>query len=257
MTEPKKYRTIWISDFHLGTKRAQAEAVVNFLSHNDAETIYLIGDVVDGWRLARKFYWPASHSAVLETILKKAKQGTKVIYITGNHDDFLRQHSQRHNQTLGNILLTDEAVHTTVDNREFLVIHGDQYDRVTSNHLWLSLTSDFIYSGLIWFNRYFNKVRTWLGLEYWSLSLFIKQKVKAAVGWFSKFEDRLVSECQKRNLAGIICGHIHKAEIRTLKDNIFYANAGDWVESCTALVESVSGEIGIINWRKLAPVKIN
>jgi len=240
------YRTIWISDVHLGSQNAKAEFLIDFLLHNHCEKLYLVGDIIDGWRLQSKFHWPDSHQNVVTQVLDIARAGVEVIYLTGNHDDFLRRVSE-YKLAFGNIKILDEIVHETVDGRKLLVIHGDKFDVVTRYHKWVSLLGDYIYGILIWVNRYFNHVRKWFGYEYWSLSSYIKLKVKSAVNIISNFEDSLVHECEKQDLQGVVCGHIHKAEMKDMRGKL-YCNSGDWVESCTALVEHGDGELEIVHW---------
>lgn len=243
---PQRYRTLWISDVHLGTVGCQAERLAEFLKHNDCETLYLVGDIIDGWKLKSTFYWPQEHSNVIRRILTKAKRGTRVLYVTGNHDDFLRKFVD-FDLHIGNIRVVDEIVHRTADGRELLVMHGDRFDVITRYHKWIALAGDAIYEGTMHFNRWFNRARGVLGMRYWSLSAYAKQKVKAAVSVISDYEDSLARECKRRQLDGVVCGHIHHAEIRDLH-GVTYMNCGDWVESCTALGEDFNGNIRVIEW---------
>lgn len=244
----RRVRTIWISDTHLGTRGCKAEFLAEFLKAHQCETLYLVGDIIDGWRMKKSVYWPQSHSNVIRRILTLAKRGTKVVYVTGNHDEFLRKYSD---SEFGNIHLVDRIIHETKDGRRMLVIHGDEYDVVVRYHKWIAILGDLAYRVLLSVNRWFNHVRHKLGYGYWSLSSHIKHRVKQAVNFISEYEQALAGECKRNKLDGVICGHIHHAEIREI-DGIGYHNCGDWVESCTALVESHSGAIELIHWAETA-----
>ncbi len=239
-----RYRTIWLSDLHLGTRGCQAEAVLGFLKRHACDRLYLVGDIIDGWRLANGLYWPQSHSNVLRHVLTLAKRGTEVVYITGNHDEFLRRFSDH---SFGNIRLVDRAVHVTADERHILVVHGDEYDIVTRYHRWLAGLGDLGYRGLLQVNRLNNAIRQRLGFGRWSLSAWVKHRVKRAVNYISEFETAVARECEREGYDGVVCGHIHHAEIRSI-GSVGYFNCGDWVESCTALVEDGAGEVHIIRW---------
>ncbi|MGH8455533.1 MAG: UDP-2,3-diacylglucosamine diphosphatase [Stenotrophobium sp.] len=253
--QANKYRTLWISDVHLGTAGCKAEHVVDFLKHNECERLYLVGDIIDGWKLKSNFHWPQEHSNVIRRILTKSKRGTKVFYITGNHDDFLRKFVD-YKLEMGNIQVVNEAVHTTADGRRLLVTHGDHFDVITRYHKWIAVTGDAIYEGAMHFNYWLNKGRALLGMRYWSLSAFAKQRVKTAVNVVTNFEDSVARECKRRGLDGVICGHIHHAEIRDLH-GVTYHNCGDWVESCTALGEDMNGKISVIRWVSLDHLSLN
>ena len=244
-----KYRTLWISDVHLGTSGCKAEHLVDFLKQNECEHLYLVGDIIDGWKLRSGFYWPQEHTNVIRRILTKSKRGTKVTYITGNHDEFLRKFVD-YRLEMGNIQVVNEAIHTTAEGRQLLITHGDHFDVITRYHKWIALAGDAIYEGTMHFNEWFNKGRALLGMRYWSLSAFAKERVKTAVNVISSFEDSLARECKRRELDGVICGHIHHAEIRKIH-GVTYMNCGDWVESCTALGEAYNGNISIIRWVQL------
>jgi UDP-2,3-diacylglucosamine pyrophosphatase LpxH len=244
--ETQRYRTIWISDVHLGTPGCKAEFLVDFLKRNECETLYLVGDIIDGWKLRGSWFWPQEHTNVVRKILTKSKRGTKVFYVTGNHDEFLRKFVG-FKLELGNIRVVNEMVHTTADGRRLLVLHGDFFDVITRYHKWLALAGDFAYEATMQANFWFNRGRRLLGLPYWSLSAYAKDKVKGAVNVVSEFEDAVSRECKRRDLDGVICGHIHHAEIRKLHD-VTYHNCGDWVESCTALAEDFNGKISVIRW---------
>lgn len=240
------YRTIWISDVHLGTAGCQAERLTQFLKDNQCDTLYLVGDIIDGWRLHNHFYWPQTHTNVIRKILTKSKRGTQVYYVTGNHDDFLRKFVD-YELRLGNVHVVNDVVHETADGRQLFVIHGDLFDVVTRYHKWVALVGDVAYTSLLRANRYVNWARARLGYPYWSLSAFAKQRVKTAVNFISEFEKAVAHECRRRGFDGVVCGHIHHAEIKNL-EGVTYYNSGDWVESCTALVEHHDGHMEILHW---------
>lgn len=242
----RKVRSIWISDVHLGTPGCQAEALADFLGQHECEYLYLVGDIIDGWQLRKSFYWPQEHTNVVRKVLTRAKRGTKVFYVTGNHDEFLRKFVD-YRLEIGNIQLTNEVIHTTADGRRLLVLHGDMFDVITRYHRWVALAGDVVYNGMMKANRHFNSLRRRVGMPYFSLSAYAKQKVKSAVNIVTEFEESVARECEKRGLDGAVCGHIHHAEIREIGD-VLYHNCGDWVESCSALVEDDNGHISIIHW---------
>lgn len=242
----RHYRSVWVSDVHLGTSACKAEELTEFLSGVECDRLYLVGDIVDGWRLKDGFHWPQAHTNLVRKVLSKSRDGTEVIYITGNHDEFLRQFSD-YGLRFGNIQVVDEAVHETADGRRLLIIHGDMFDVVTRYHRWLALAGDKAYEFLMWGNIHVNRYRRQFGLPYWSLASFVKHKVKTAVNYISEFENALGYECRRRGFDGVICGHIHHAEIRDLR-GVTYHNCGDWVESCTALTEDRNGRISIFRW---------
>ncbi|WP_178861960.1 UDP-2,3-diacylglucosamine diphosphatase [Thiomicrorhabdus cannonii] len=248
--EGKRYRTLWISDLHLGSKGCKADFVSHFLKQHDCETLILVGDIIDGWRMRKRTYWPQAHTNVIRRILTRAKRGTKVIYITGNHDDMLRRYS---GVQFGNIHLLDEYVHTTADGRKLWCIHGDQFDGVVQCHRWMALFGDFLYETMLHVNRWYNQLRHRLGFGYWSLSAYLKNRVKRAVNFISDFEEAVAKEAKHKGMDGVVCGHIHHAEIREIggEQPISYYNCGDWVESCTALAEDFDGKIQLIHWVKL------
>ena len=251
--EPRRYRSIWISDIHLGTKGCQAELLLDFLKCSESEYLYLVGDIVDGWRLKRSWYWAQSHNDVVQKLLRKARKGTRVIYVPGNHDEALRDYSDNH---FGGVHVVDEAIHTTADGRRLLVIHGDQFDGVVKYAKWLAILGDWAYNMMLAVNLWFNQIRRRLGFGYWSLSAYLKNKVKNAVQFIDDYENTVAEEARKRQVDGVVCGHIHKAEMRTI-DGILYCNDGDWVESCTALVEHLDGRLEIVHWaavRSLSPL---
>ena len=242
-----RYRTIWLSDIHLGTRGCKAEFLLDFLRCNESETLYLVGDIIDGWRLRRSWYWAQSHNDVIQKVLRKARKGTHVAYIPGNHDEWLRDYT---GLEFGGIALLDEAIHVTADGKRLLIIHGDAYDGVVKYARWLALLGDWAYTFALWLNHHFNQVRRRLGYPYWSLSAYLKGKVKNAVEYVGNYAEAVADEARRRGLDGVICGHIHKAEIRDLGE-VMYCNDGDWVESCTALVEHWNGRLEIVNWIEL------
>ncbi len=241
---PIKCRTIWISDIHLGTRDCKANFLIDFLRRYEAEKMYLVGDIIDGWSLKRHWYWPASHSTVIQKILRKARKGTDIIFIPGNHDEFLRPYVGLH---LGDIRLLRDDIHTTADGRQLLVMHGDEFDGVIKYARWLTHVGDYLYMKLLTLNRWLNHLRRKMGLSYWSLSAMVKYQVKQAVQIVSDFEYYLADIAKRRQVDGVVCGHIHHAEIKPIGP-ILYCNDGDWVESCTALVEWMDGRLEIIHW---------
>ena len=241
-----QYRSIFLSDLHLGTRNSQAELLLDFLKYNDAEHIYLVGDIIDGWQIKRGWYWPQSHNDVLQKILRKARKGVKVTYIPGNHDEFAREYC---GMFFGGIEVVERAIHTTADNKKFLVIHGDQFDIVVCNARWLAYLGDWAYEWAIFINTYYNYLRRLLGAGYWSFSAWAKMKVKNAVKFIGDFENLLASEAKKNQLDGVVCGHIHHPTIKQF-DNVQYINIGDFVESCTAIAEHEDGRFEIIHWNE-------
>jgi UDP-2,3-diacylglucosamine pyrophosphatase LpxH len=244
MGTERSYRTLFISDVHLGTRSSQAEVLLDFLRHNDAETIYLVGDIVDFWRIKRGAVWPQSHNDVLQKLLRKARKGTRVVYIPGNHDEGIRDYAGMH---FGGIEIERQALHTMADGRRFIVLHGDEYDVVVRYARWLAFLGDRGYELALWSNWPLNFVRRRLGLGYWSLSAYLKHKVKTAVSFIGEFEKNLAEEARRHHVDGVICGHIHHAANRVI-GGVHYINTGDWVESCTAIGETQSGEIELIRW---------
>jgi UDP-2,3-diacylglucosamine pyrophosphatase LpxH len=242
------YRSIFISDVHLGTRGCSAQHLTDFLKNNHCDHLYLIGDIVDGWRLHSKWYWPQSHSDVVRKILTKAKRGTQVIYVTGNHDEFLRNFTS-FALSFGNIEVVDEAEHTAPNGDKFWIIHGDDYDGITRYHKWVALLGDIGYNALILLNRWYNFLRRKFGFGYWSLSRFIKYKVKTAVNFISEFETTIARDAASKGYKGVFCGHIHHPEMRDI-NGVLYCNTGDWVETCSAIVEHWDGRLEIIHWQK-------
>ncbi|MEO1969012.1 MAG: UDP-2,3-diacylglucosamine diphosphatase [Sphingomonadaceae bacterium] len=242
--ERRRYRTIWISDVHLGTKGCNAEMLIDFLDHTDSETMYLVGDIIDGWRLKKKVFWPVSHNDIVWRILKRARRGTRVVYIPGNHDEIVRQFA---GMNFGGVEISRAAVHTTADDRRLLVLHGDEFDTVMLAHRWLAFVGDALYEFMMRLNGVVNRVRKTFDLPYWSLSKAAKHKVKNAVEFISKYEELVARAAAERGVDGVVCGHIHTAEIRTF-DGIEYYNDGDWVEGCNALVEHFDGRMELLHW---------
>ena len=241
------YRAIWISDVHLGTPGCQAKFLLDFLKHNESDTLYLVGDIIDGWRLKKSIYWPQSHNDVVQKILRKARKGTEVVYVPGNHDESIRQFL---GLSFGEIKVVPEAIHTTADGRKLWITHGDLFDGVMQYAKWLAYVGDNLYSLILYFNRYLNLLRVRMGMQYWSLSQYLKHQVKNAVRYIADFEMIMAREARLRGCQGVVCGHIHKAEIRMI-DNLLYCNDGDWVESLTALVETHEGELKIVHWPRI------
>ncbi|MEZ5976860.1 MAG: UDP-2,3-diacylglucosamine diphosphatase [Planctomycetota bacterium] len=245
------YRTIWISDLHLGTRGCKAELLIDFLKRHDFETLYLVGDVVDGWRLRRSPYWNAAQSRVVQHLLKRARKDGNVVLVPGNHDEALRDYV---GYDFGGISLVKEAEHTTVDGKRLWVVHGDQFDGVMHGHKWLAILGDHAYQFALRVNHVYNWWRKVRGKPYWSLSQYLKNKVKNAVDFIFEFEQQLAHHAKKRGFDGVVCGHIHRAEIREI-DGILYANDGDWVESCTALVEHDDGRLEILDWPSICAAR--
>jgi UDP-2,3-diacylglucosamine pyrophosphatase LpxH len=240
----KRYRALFVSDLHLGTKACRAEAFLDFMRVTEADRIYLVGDIVDFWRIKRGVYWPQAHNDILQKLLRKARKGTDLVFIPGNHDEALRDYC---GQRFGGIAIERTIIHTGVDGRRYLVMHGDEFDVVVRYAKWLALFGDWSYALALWANTHFNVIRRFLGLPYWSLSAYLKQRVKRAVNYIGEFESALAMEARRRGAQGVICGHIHHAAMRQVGD-VVYINAGDWVESCTAIAETDDGTFEIIRW---------
>jgi UDP-2,3-diacylglucosamine pyrophosphatase LpxH len=241
---PKTYRTLFISDVHLGTRSAQANMLLDFLKHHDAETIYLVGDIIDFWRVKRGPVWPQAHNDVLQKLLRKARKGTRVVFIPGNHDEGLRDYC---GMQFGGIEIERQTEHVTATGKRYVVMHGDEYDVVVRYARWLAFLGDRGYELALWTNNPLNFIRRRLGLGYWSLSAYLKLRVKTAVNFIGEFEQNLADEARRRNADGIICGHIHHAASHDI-DGVHYLNTGDWVESCTAIRETMDGEMELVNW---------
>jgi UDP-2,3-diacylglucosamine pyrophosphatase LpxH len=247
----QRFRSIWISDTHLGTSGCQAGRLLDFLRRTESDYLYLVGDIVDGWQLRRRWYWHQTHNDVVQKVLRKARKGTEVVYIPGNHDEAVRHFLDL---AFGGIAIREEAIHRTAKGLRLLVIHGDMFDAVVQHAKWLAHVGDMLYTISLKLNHTYNAVRARLGLPYWSLAQFLKHKVKNAVSYITAFEEALAAEARRRNFDGVVCGHIHKAEIRPI-GGVLYCNDGDWVESLTALVETVEGELRIVHWHELASAR--
>lgn len=251
MTETRqmrRVRALFISDVHLGMRPSRIGQLTDFLRHHDAETIYLVGDIVDGWRLAKSWHWPSEYNVLVQVLLEKANSGSKVIYLPGNHDEFLREYLGTY---FGEVEFVDRTIHTTAQGKTYLVIHGDQFDVVVMHAKWLAHVGDWAYNAALRINMALNWVRRRLGLQYWSLSAWAKQKVKNAVSIIGRFEEALVHEARESGVDGVICGHIHFADMHD-RLGIHYINTGDWVESCTAVVENDDGSFELVKWTEMA-----
>ena len=242
--EVRHYRSIWISDIHLGTSGCKADFLLDFLRVNESDQLYLVGDIVDGWQLKRGWYWKQSHNDVVQKVLRKARKGTKVTYIVGNHDEVLREFL---GLRFGEILIENEAVHELRDGRRLWVTHGDLFDGVIQYAKWLAYLGDTAYTVALKVNDHFNYLRHKMGMSYWSLSQYLKHRVKNAISFITAFEEALTTEARRRGYDGVVCGHIHRPEIREI-DGTLYCNDGDWVESLSALVETHEGELKLVYW---------
>jgi UDP-2,3-diacylglucosamine pyrophosphatase LpxH len=242
--ERLRMRTAWISDVHLGTRACKAEYLLDFLEHLECERLYLVGDMIDFWHLKSGWYWPASHNRVLQKFMEMAARGVDVVYVPGNHDDLFRDYA---GAMFAGVRVETQSIHRTADNRQFLVIHGDEFDSVVKYSKWLAMLGSSAYDFLLYANRWVNFFRRKLGFPYWSLAAYLKHKVKNAVNFISNFEHALAHEARRRQVDGVVCGHIHKAEITTV-NGVLYCNDGDWVESCTAMVERRDGSLAIVHW---------
>jgi UDP-2,3-diacylglucosamine pyrophosphatase LpxH len=244
VVERTRYRTVWISDVHLGTRGCNAPMLIDFLDHVDSDVMYLVGDIIDGWQLKKRFHWPAAHNDVVWRLMKRAKRGTRVVYIPGNHDEMFRQFT---GLDFGGVEIRRKAIHETVDGRRLLVLHGDEFDAITMGHRWLAHLGDYAYTALMGLNRWVSIARRLAGMPYWSLSKHAKAKVKNAVAFISKFEEVVAHAAGTRGVDGVVCGHIHTADMRVI-NGVEYYNDGDWVEGCNALVEHFDGRMEILNW---------
>lgn len=239
-----RFRSIWISDIHLGTRGCKAEFLLDFLKHTESDYLYLVGDIVDGWQLRKRWYWPQSHNDVIQKILRRARKGAQVFFIPGNHDEAARSFCGLH---FGGVFVTNEIVHETLQGRRLLILHGDQFDMVMGCAKWLAYLGDSAYEFMLKINTVFNDIRRKMGFSYWSLSAYLKHKVKNAVEHISTFEHFIAERAHHHQADGVICGHIHHAEMRQIGP-VLYCNDGDWVESCTALVEDLQGNLSILHW---------
>jgi UDP-2,3-diacylglucosamine pyrophosphatase LpxH len=241
---PTHYRTIFLSDIHLGSRGCNAEYLLDFLKHTDSEYLILVGDIIDFWALKRTSFWPTTHNTVVQKILKKAKHGTKVIFVHGNHDMSLNDYV---GMSFGEITVYKQYIHRLATGESILCVHGDDFDVITKYHKWIAVLGDIGYDFLLWTNRHFNVIRNKMGFNYWSLSAYIKHKVKDAVNFIGDYESSLIQEATNQQVDGIICGHIHCLELRKA-DNIIYGNCSDWVETCGGLVEHYDGTLQSFNW---------
>jgi UDP-2,3-diacylglucosamine pyrophosphatase LpxH len=239
-----RYRAVFISDLHLGSRGCKADCLLDFLHHVESEYLYLVGDIVDGWRLRKRWFWPDQHHEILHRLLARAAQGTKVIYLPGNHDEALRRWIGR---TFAGVRILHDVIHHTADGRRLLVIHGDGFDGVCREMKWLALVGSVAYDASLRLNTWLDRVRHWLGFSYWSLSGFLKGQVKAVCTFIDRYERSLAIEARQRGACGVVCGHVHKPEMRTI-DGVQYCNDGDWVENCSALVEHWDGRLELISW---------
>jgi UDP-2,3-diacylglucosamine pyrophosphatase LpxH len=245
--ETRRVRALFISDVHLGMRPIRVGQLTEFLCSCEAETIYLVGDIIDGWRLAKSWHWPNEYNQLVQVLLDKANAGTRIVYLPGNHDEFLREYLGTY---FGEVEFVDRTVHTTAQGKTYLVIHGDQFDVVVMNAKWLAHVGDWAYNAALRFNIAINWVRRRLGLTYWSLSAWAKQRVKNAVSVIGRFEEALVHEARESGVDGVICGHIHFADMHD-RLGIHYINTGDWVESCTAVVENEDGSFELVKWTEM------
>ncbi len=243
--ESHRYRTLWLSDVHLGTRDCKAAALLELLRHCHASTIYLVGDIIDGWQLRKGWYWPQAHNDVVQKLLRKARKGSRVVFVPGNHDEFARHYAGLH---FGGIEVLSDAVHMTASGARLWVVHGDWFDGVVMHAKWLAHLGDALYVFSLKLNRWLNQARHRMGFSYWSLSQYLKGKVKNAVSYISNFEQLLAEEAARRGCEGVVCGHIHRAELRHI-ESIIYANCGDWVESLTAVAELDDGSLQLLMWK--------
>jgi len=247
MAAPKQYRTLFLSDLHLGTRGCQVGQLLNFLVSHDAKTIYLVGDIIDGWRLDHRWYWPQSHSDVLSLLMAKAQAGARLVYLPGNHDEFLRPYC---GARAGGLEFSDKAIHEAADGKRYLVLHGDCFDRIQQDARWLAFVGDYAYVAALGFNTAMNRVGRVLGLPYWSFSNWAKKRVKSAVNFIGSYEEVVAKAAREHAVDGVVCGHIHSATIHQ-DFGPTYVNCGDWVESCTAIVEHDDGRMEIVEWANL------
>lgn len=244
---PRRYRAVFLSDIHLGARGCQAELLLDFIRELECDTLYLVGDIIDGWKMKSGLYWPQAHNDVVQKILRLARKGVNVIYVPGNHDDRVRDFCGVH---FGGVVVARDAVHEAADGKRYLVTHGDEFDGVVTQAKWLAFVGDWSYRALLRLNTSWNLIRRRMGFGYWSLSAFVKLKVKNALQFIENYEAAVAGEARRRGVDGVICGHIHKAEMRDM-DGILYINDGDWVESCTAAVEHFDGRFEIIEWARV------
>jgi len=242
------YRTIWISDLHIGSTQCQADVLLDFLKHNESEKLYLVGDIIDFWALSKRVYWPRDHNTIIQKVLRKARHGTQVIYIPGNHDENIRDYD---NYIFGDIIVKNSDVHTTLTGQKFLIVHGDEYDTIAKYHQWIAKRGSKGYDFLLEINRLLRSIRRLFGIQsQFSLAAFVKFKVKNAVQFISDYEQSIVNTLKDEGLDGVICGHIHHAEMKEI-DGFMYVNTGDFVETCSAIVERHDGTLELVRWQKL------
>lgn len=241
---PLRVRSIWISDVHLGFRGCQAQTLLDFLHSTECEYLYLVGDIVDFWSLQKSSYWPQAHTNVVRSILGKAKHGTKVIYVPGNHDEVMREYC---GYSFGNVEIHLDYTHTTADGKKLLILHGDEFDTIVKHSQFIAKLGSWAYDTLLQLNQYVNIFRKLFKKNYWSLAKYLKLKVKNAVNYIGSFEDALAHLANEKNVDGVVCGHIHHAEIRHIND-VLYCNDGDWVESCSSLIEHADGRLELLYW---------
>jgi UDP-2,3-diacylglucosamine pyrophosphatase LpxH len=240
-----RVRTLFLSDIHLGTRACQAERLLDFLREHPAEQTYLLGDIVDFWAMHRGVCWSSAQNTVVQKLLRRARHGERIVFVPGNHDEAVRDYFD---VSFGGIEVREEVVHETADGRRFLLVHGDEFDQVTRHHRWVAVLGDVAYNQLVRFNHYLSWTRRKLGVAgYWSLAGYAKRKVKTALNFIFDFEESAVRHAEERGLDGILCGHIHWATIKEI-DGLVYGNCGDWVDSCSAIVEHLDGRLELIVW---------
>lgn len=244
-------RSIFLSDIHLGTRGCQADSLLAFLRHHDSDNIFLLGDIIDFWSMSRGVHWNTQQNTFVQKILRRARKGVKVIYVPGNHDEALREHC---GIKFGEIELCHEYIYAALDGKRYLMIHGDEYDQVTRHHRWVAILGDVAYNTLVRLNGWLSRLRRRLGISgYWSLAGYAKRKVKTAVSFIFDFEDSVVRGIREKGVDGIICGHIHAAAIKQIQ-GVAYINCGDWVDSCTAIIEHHDGRMELVDWREKEPL---
>jgi UDP-2,3-diacylglucosamine pyrophosphatase LpxH len=241
-------RTVWLSDVHLGSRACRVHVLLDFLRRTPCEQLYLVGDIVDLESLRHSFYWPASHMEVLQTIVRMSREGTRVVYIPGNHDDELRAFA---GATYGNIEVAREAIHTTRGGRRLLVTHGDQFDAVVRSRSLGVLLGGFACRRLLELNRFVHWLHDLFGRPYWSLAQHVKSRFGPGMRYIERYQRATLEAAREAGVDGVVCGHIHNADL-TEVDGLVYCNDGDWVESCTALVEDQAGELSLVRWRPSA-----
>jgi UDP-2,3-diacylglucosamine pyrophosphatase LpxH len=241
-------RAIFLSDIHLGTRGCQAEALLDFLRHHESDYLYLVGDIIDFWAMSRSIHWTPAQNTVVQKVLRRARKGTQVVFIPGNHDEALREYDD---MVFGDISVRLDHVHVAADGKRYWLVHGDDFDQVTRHHRWVALLGDVAYNALVRINAWMSRVRRRLGIAgYWSLAGYAKRKVKSAVSFIYDFEDSVMHEARNRGVDGVICGHIHAVAQRTI-DGLVYMNCGDWVDSCTAIVEHADGQFAVVDWAQV------